>query len=170
MAQKFNALAHRREQYEAFGNGECNFDDFSDAVRDWAITLGFEDDLTKLHEIIDDAEAGEGRSITSEQDRAYMHTMLETIFSLAQVGLITSELGELVEAIRKPTRDDHLPEHDAATAEMSDTLIRVAHLNSRLRAHAANDVQRDTTCSVNQCTRAKMNYNESRPYKHGKNA
>lgn len=71
--------------------------------------------------------------------------------------LIHSEISETLEALRHGNPpDDKLPEFSGAEVELADAVIRIMDL-----AHARG-------WRVAQAIEAKMKYNTSRPYKHGK--
>jgi NTP pyrophosphatase (non-canonical NTP hydrolase) len=77
---------------------------------------------------------------------------------LSKLALMMSELGEAVEGVRKPAADQHCPQFSSEEIELADCVIRIFDYCGAfgLRLEAALD--------------AKMAYNESRPYKHGKGA
>ena len=138
----------RGQVYDQFSG----LDVMSSTIRSWAKDKGFEEDVDALHMLVES-------SVADESQEKHLHDFIETLFSLAQIGLIVSELGELAEAIRKPTNDDHLPDVPQHSAEMADTIIRLLHLNGRIGSVSLDDV-----------TRQKLKYNETRPHKHGKKA
>ena len=74
---------------------------------------------------------------------------------LVLLALITSEVGEMVEAFRKPGQSEHIPEFTAAEEEGADIFIRLLQMcaEHKLRLGAA--------------VVAKSEYNKSRPFKHG---
>ena len=74
----------------------------------------------------------------------------------AELARIASEVGEAVEAVRKPDYDTHLPQFDNFIVEMADVLIRVGDTTGR------------RGMDLGEATVAKMLYNASRPRKHGK--
>jgi len=76
----------------------------------------------------------------------------------AEVARQVSELGEAVEAIRKPGPDHHLPAFDNFLVEEADCVIRIADTCGRRYDNFGAAVV------------AKILYNLSRPYKHGKNS
>jgi len=72
------------------------------------------------------------------------------------IALMHSELSEALEAMRKPDhKDEHLPNLDPVGLELADVLIRV------LDFCGAREIDLAT------CLKAKMDYNDSRPMKHG---
>lgn len=82
----------------------------------------------------------------------------EVDVKLSKAALIGSELGEMVEGIRKPGPDQHCPNFTQEEVELADIFIRGFDYAGKygLRLSAAIE--------------AKMAYNASRPYKHGKKA
>jgi len=72
------------------------------------------------------------------------------------IALMHSELSEMLEGVRKPGPDSHCPEHSNEAIEAADLLIRLA------------DYCRGHNIDLVGALRAKMQYNLSRPHKHGK--
>ena len=73
-----------------------------------------------------------------------------------QIALFHSELSEGLEAIRhNDPPDDKIPEVSSLTAELADCVIRIMGF-----CHAHN-------LPLSEAIIAKMNYNKSRPNKHG---
>ncbi len=73
------------------------------------------------------------------------------------IALIHSEVSELLEALRDgnlPSK--HTPQHSSAEEESADIIIRVLDLAG------ANG------WSIGEALRDKMEYNKTRPYKHGR--
>lgn len=72
------------------------------------------------------------------------------------LALIHSEVSECLEGVRKNRMDDHLPDVTMEAAELADIMIRVG------------DYAHGFGIDLEAVIIAKMKYNESRPYKHGK--
>lgn len=73
------------------------------------------------------------------------------------IALIHSEASEVLEALRHGNPpDDKCPQFDNATVEMADIVIRCMDMASGRNMRLAEAIL------------AKMEYNASRPYKHGK--
>lgn len=77
---------------------------------------------------------------------------------LSKIALIHSELGEMTEGIRKPGPDQHCPEFTQEEIEAADVFIRLM------------DYAKEWGLRFVEAVVAKMEYNASRPYKHGKGA
>ncbi len=73
--------------------------------------------------------------------------------------LINTELAEFFERYRKDDNspDEHCPEFMNQTIELADTMIRVLDLARWLSMH-----------NIGDALVAKMEYNKTRPYLHGK--
>jgi NTP pyrophosphatase (non-canonical NTP hydrolase) len=72
------------------------------------------------------------------------------------IALMHSELSEMLEGVRKPGPDSHCPEYTSEEIELADLFIR------------AFDYARGHKLRLLEAILAKMRFNESRPYKHGK--
>lgn len=73
-----------------------------------------------------------------------------------KIALMHSELSEMLEGVRKPTPDSHCPEFSSEAVEAADLLIRL--LDYCMAFHIP----------LTSATIAKMQYNSTRPFKHGK--
>ncbi len=71
--------------------------------------------------------------------------------------LEVTELAECVEGVRRGNPpDEHCPEFTTEEIELADCVIRIMdHATAR-------------NCRLGEAIVAKMEYNEGRPYKHGK--
>lgn len=160
MADRENFKGYRLEEYDDLEKDRV-LHHLSKTIRQWAREKGFEEDVDRLKTLIHDYVVPQ-----SEADK--LVDFVETLFSLAQIGLITSELGELAEAIRKPRPDDHLPELPNHRVEVADTIIRLLHFDGRQQ-----QIEEDkgiNTETLDHALAAKMRKNEERPHKHGKKA
>lgn len=70
--------------------------------------------------------------------------------------LVTSELGEALEGHRKDLMDDHLKHRKMFEVEIADAFIRLLDLSAGLGL------------DLGMAMVEKLEYNRSRPYKHGK--
>ncbi len=71
--------------------------------------------------------------------------------------LITSELGECLEGLRHGNpKSEHIPKFSAAEEELSDAIIRIA------------DMAEANNYRLEEAIKAKMKFNKTRKYKHGK--
>lgn len=77
---------------------------------------------------------------------------------LHKIALMMSELGEAVEGVRKPKQDEHCPEFTSEEIELADCIIRIFDYAGAFNVR------------LEEAINAKMAYNKSRPYKHGKGA
>ena len=74
-----------------------------------------------------------------------------------KLALIHSEISEALEAYRRGNPpDDKLPQYGSATVELADAVIRIMDLAGGMEINLAGAIM------------AKVEYNKSRPYKHGK--
>jgi NTP pyrophosphatase (non-canonical NTP hydrolase) len=79
-------------------------------------------------------------------------------FKLSALMLVVTEIGELAEGIRHNNPpDQHLPEFSSAEVEAADAIIRILDMSDAFKWRTA------------EALIAKLMYNKSRPYKHGKN-
>lgn len=74
------------------------------------------------------------------------------------ISLIMSELGEAQEAIRKPGNSEHIPEFTNLEEEIADAVIRLM------------DFSFGYSLRLEEAIYAKIEFNKTRPYKHGKNS
>lgn len=72
------------------------------------------------------------------------------------IALMHSELSEMLEGVRKPGPDSHCPDFTSEEVEAADLLIRLL------------DYCGGHELRLFEALIAKMNFNDSRPFKHGK--
>ena len=80
---------------------------------------------------------------------------LTPVFKAKRIALITSELSEALEGIRKPHPDQHCPEFSNEEIELADAIIRIL------------DYGVAYNLKLTEAIFAKMKFNESRSKMHG---
>lgn len=109
-----------------------------------SIKSGFAEDQRGIINLVD--EHG-----TSDQ----MDWLYDCILQ-AELARIGSEVGEAVEAVRKPQIDKSIPDMENFIVEIADILIR------------CGDTAKRAYFNLGPAVVKKMLYNATRPYKHGK--
>jgi NTP pyrophosphatase (non-canonical NTP hydrolase) len=74
---------------------------------------------------------------------------------LVLLALITSEVGEMVDAFRKPGPSEHCPELSNTEEEAADIIIRVLQMCA------------EHNLKIGDAVASKMAFNRTRPWKHG---
>lgn len=120
-------------------------------INKWADEKGWNaDDPTYLFEKMD-ADGCGGAILDSERKVMLVN------YDIAKYGLMTTEIAEAIEARRHgDPASDKIPEFTGQEEELADCIVRIMH-------HAAHRKLR-----VAEALIAKLEYNNSRPYKHGK--
>jgi len=77
-------------------------------------------------------------------------------YTAQKLMLIVSEVSEALEADRKDLMDTYLPEYKGLHVELADALIRIL------------DMCGGYNIPIGEIVEAKLEYNASRPFKHGK--
>lgn len=78
---------------------------------------------------------------------------------ISKLGLMVTELAEAIEARRhNDPPSDHIPEFTGQEEELADCIVRIMHYSKQRNLRVA------------EALIAKMAFNETRPYKHGKEA
>ena len=109
-------------KYDIGPVNERTLNNLSSVVHQANAERGWWKDLHEVVDALDDIEGGDPEWIRAAQQKVKMW------FVLSKVALIHTEVSELVEGIRKRTKDDHLPHRDADEVEAADTLIRLLDL------------------------------------------
>jgi hypothetical protein len=117
-------------------------------------------------EVYQDADACDALDIIAQEafeiarDHGFWERTMEEYNTNAEkctaIMLMVTELSESVEALRAGSPDDKLPQYPGEWVELADCFIRIANYCG------ARGIP------LGEVTRAKMEYNKSRPYKHGK--
>lgn len=106
---------------------------------------------------VDPAQCIRALSVAAHQT-AYEHGWWDSDRTTAEALLkITVEVAEAVQALEAgDPRDKHLPEFRAFSVELADIVIRVLDLAAAVGV------------PLGEAVVAKMRFNETRPYRHGK--
>ncbi len=104
------------------------------------------DDICDVLEQVDDEDTQGDRLVTD-----YKHT-----FFAQRLALIHSEVSEALEGDRKDLMDDKLPQYKMQDVELADAIIRIFDLAGGLGIN------------LGEIVAAKMGYNATREYLHGK--
>ena len=134
---------------------DLNFNALSSACFANAKSKGFYDTLGRIQDILE-GSAAEG--YISLEEAAKLNTELLTIWRLSRIALIMSELGEAVEAVRKPALTGHIEGLSLFDEEMADVIIRMA------------DFAGSEEIDMNRAVALKMEFNSKRERMHGKQA
>lgn len=88
----------------------------------------------------------------------HLESIVKRLFNSEKIALEMSELAERLECLRKnPEKmDDHCPDFLNLEIEVADLIIRALDFCGRRNLR------------IGEALQAKMKYNESRPYKHGR--
>ena len=122
----------------------------ADDIHKTAVEHGWWDDLARMQQQI-------GNAVAPLDEIAKSRHQAELAYQLSKMMLICSEVSEAVEGLRDHNKaDDKLPQYKMVEVEMADVLIRVFDLCKKFDWNVI-DAMLD-----------KMEYNKSRPYKHGK--
>jgi len=154
LLSEFQSSTHMREQLAEWVNY------FGRLCAANALVRGFHDDeedlssavMGGLEERYDDYD--EQRDLRKKElEQWFLDCVLQ-----AELARQASEISEAVEAVRKPGPDSHCPEFTNFLIEEVDVLIRVG------------DTCLKRELPLGEATVAKLLFNLSRPFKHGKNS
>jgi hypothetical protein len=120
-------------------------DELGNEAHENAVNKGFYEDIRRLRGLV--AKYGKASDVAFLNQIWYSHRLM----------LVVSELGEALEAIRD-NNWSHQPKSGGVGEEVADAQIRLADLFTDLFPPDSNDA----------VVRAKMEYNASRPRKHGR--
>ena len=133
-------------------HNDLNFNALSEKCFANAKSKGFYDTLGRIQDILEGA-AAEG--YISLEESAKLNRELLTIWRLSRIALIMSELGEAVEAVRKPTLTGHIEGLSLFDEEMADVIIRMG------------DFAGSEGTDMNRAITLKMEFNSKRERMHG---
>lgn len=106
---------------------------------------------SKAHGFYDDED-----EILKVVPACHLHNAVLKAFFGLKIALIHTEVSEALEGLRMGIQDQHCPQFNSEEIELADAMIRIADLAKRHRHR------------LEEAIIAKMKYNKSRPYKHGK--
>lgn len=120
-----------------------------------AMVSGFHEDELRLKVMIENALFDDEQGInTHTVDKAL--EWADSCVLQAELARQMSEIGEAVEAVRKPRMDDHCPDFSNFLVEEADVMIRIG------------DTVGKREMPIGSAVVAKLLYNMNRPRKHGK--
>lgn len=132
-------------------NIEKTINDLAQEIHSVAEKSGFHEDYYKALQIISASSRFEAKEI--HKTLAWFDNITEQ----AEISRMHSELSEWVEGIRhNDPPDQHLPHLTSAEVEAADCIIRIL------------DTCAKRGYKIGQAIVDKIEYNKSRPYKHGK--
>ena len=113
---------------------------------------GFWEDETNLLEVV------KTNSLLSQNGKEGLKKRVISLFNSEKIALEMSELAERLETLRKDPekKDEHCPEFLSIEVEVADLIIRALDFSGR------------RSLRIGEALVAKMKFNESRQYKHGK--
>jgi NTP pyrophosphatase (non-canonical NTP hydrolase) len=132
-----------------------SLDLFAELCAAGAAARGFHEDENEARILLDEGARARDTDLdhTTELAEWFDNQLLQ-----AEIGRLMSEGGEMIEAVRKPGPDHHLPSYSNVEVEAADILIRLG------------DIVGKRGWRLGLVTISKLLYNASRPYKHGKNS
>lgn len=154
LLEEFQSSAHMQEQLARW------IDYFGRLCAANALARGFHEDEEEVLFALDHGLFERFSDFEKPKDPRQKELEQWTLDAILQAELArqASEIGEAVEAVRKPSPDSHCPEFSNFLIEEADVLIRVG------------DTCLKREMLLGAATVAKLLYNLSRPYKHGKNS
>lgn len=133
-------------------------DSLAESCHENAKKKGFYDDVIKLRDILDTFYVAAPTTVQKD-DYFPLSMWLESTAEQAAIARMHPELSEWLEAVRHaPTADTHCPEFWNTEIEAADIIIRVL------------DTCGNKGYRIGAAVLAKMEFNATRPYKHGKNS
>lgn len=123
------------------------FDIIQQRIHDSVVEKGFWEDAETALDV---------DSPDSTVDHSKEYQAIQKFIVGQKIALIHSEVSEALEGSRKDLMDDHLPSRSMLEVELADTVIRIMDLAQWLGLDLSGAILE------------KFSYNQSRPYKHGK--
>jgi NTP pyrophosphatase (non-canonical NTP hydrolase) len=119
---------------------------------------GFHDDEEDVLSAVDQGLFDEFGASEKPPRQQEIKQWLNDAILQAELARQASEIGEAVEAVRKPGPDHHCPEFSNFAIEEADCVIRIGDTCSKRGIQLGKAIV------------AKLVFNASRPFKHGKNS
>lgn len=121
-----------------------SFNALSTRINEWADRKGWnEDDPVNHHPV----------------KHTKMYVGYVVAHDLSKLGLMITEIAEAMEGRRHgDPPSDKIPEYTSQEEELADCIVRIMHYSAQRKLRVA------------EALLAKLEYNETRPYKHGKQA
>jgi NTP pyrophosphatase (non-canonical NTP hydrolase) len=124
------------------------FNAVANEIEDWANRKGWNDDDPRKMDV------HLGDRLSSDQIQG-----LWIAYDISKLGLMVTEIAEAIEGRRHgDPASDKIPSFTSQEEELADCIVRIMHYSAHNKLRVA------------EALITKLNFNETRPYKHGKQA